>query len=89
MSMTILKNVSVNEIPVHWRDKISGKKAQRFTIMIQPELETSGLPNSVSPEIRNQILSLLEGKDGEEDSEVWINRIKSARKNAPTREALE
>ncbi|MBF0345177.1 MAG: hypothetical protein HQL06_13230 [Nitrospirae bacterium] len=67
-----------DELPGAWIEKFKLPVGQRFTITIKSDT-TEELPPEPSPEKRRQLLKCLEGTNGEEDSNLWINEMKSNR----------
>lgn len=79
MPITVLKKIPGKDIPFQWTDGIEDSLEQTFTVIIRPEGRFSACPR----DRRNRILKRLEGIAGNESSEEWIERIRSARTVSP------
>ncbi|QTA82603.1 Uncharacterized protein dnl_49810 [Desulfonema limicola] len=87
MPTTIIKNIRAEDIPFQWLKDIKGKTNQTFTIIIRPEGII--LPEESPAQRRNRMMKMLEGNNGDESSEEWIQLIKSSRTISPLKTDFE
>jgi len=76
MPTTIIKNIQARDIPFQWSKGINEKPDQTFTVIIRPEGKL--FPEESPVQRRNRMLKMLEGDNGEESSEEWVQLIKSS-----------
>ena len=85
MSISVIRKIPGKDIPSQWRGGIEESLEQTFTVIIRPE---GRFPTSPQHR-RNRILKMLEGTSGNESSEEWIERIRSARTMSPLKVSFE
>ncbi len=77
-----VEHIKGKEIPPSWIREGKVNPEESFRVILEPE-------PVVSSEKRNRLLDLLESSTGEEDSEKWIKKIKSAKTRSELKVPME
>ena len=82
MTPITVEHIKGKEIPPSWIREGRVNPEESFRVILEPE-------PVASPKERNRLLDLLESFTGEEDSEEWIEKIKSARTRSELKVPME
>ena len=82
MTPITVEHIKGKEIPPAWIREGKVNPEESFRVILEPE-------PVASPKERNRLLDLLESFTGEEDSEEWIEKIKSARTRSELKVPME
>ena len=82
MTPITVEHIKGKEIPPSWIREGRVNPEESFRVILEPE-------PVASPKERNRLLDLLESFTGEEDSEEWIEKIKSARTRSELKLPME
>ena len=82
MTPITVEHIKGKEIPPSWVREGKVNPEEFFRVIFEPE-------PIVSPEKRNRLLDLLENFTGDENSEEWIEKIKSAGTRSELKVSIE
>ena len=82
MTPITVEHIKGKEITPAWIREGKVNPEESFRVILEPE-------PVASPKERNRLLDLLESFTGEEDSEEWIKKIKSAKTRSELKVPME